>query len=451
MNILFFQYDNFFINVINNLKKDSKLKIDDFADLVVEPSDIDRLKNNFLKKSKKFKNLNSWSQIDKFFQKNFIEFLDIYNEHCIMNPHVSKKWGNKIDYYQQKNLFMYLSKIIHNKMRSNKYDLVIFGRYPHNGIDFILYKYCEFYKIKKIFFHQSHVPNKFVYSDTLENYGKLNLKLSKAKTINSNNNIISDKKPFWMNSFFFIKIRLQRLKKHSLKYILQKILFSFIDLISLENILIRYKVLKNNYLYNLNKKKFSKFVSHKSKYVLFLLHFQPEGTSSFFGKIFIDQLLAIEKLKKLIPKNWNIVVKEHPRQHFLLRDIFFFKRLNTIENAIYIEKGDTKELIKNCQFVSTITGTGSIEAIHQNKKVLLFGRAWFSECPGVFNYNQSFNFKKFINYKINKLNIKKFENKFLQNSFNGVVAPEWHYNYKKFNLKKNAEIVAKSIKSIIFK
>ena len=451
MNILFFQYDNFFKDVIINLKKDSKLKVDDFADLIVEPSDIDRLRSNFLKKSKKFENLKSWSQIDEFFQKYFIEFLDIYNEHCIMNPHVSKKWGNKIDYYQQKNLFMYLSKIIHNKIKPKKYDLIIFGRYPHNGVDFILYKYCEFNKIKKLFFHQSHVPNRFVYSDTFENYGRTNLKLSKVQTINRNHNIISAEKPFWMNPYFFISIKLSRLKGHSLKYIIQKILFSLIDLISFENILIRYKVLKNNFLFNLNKKKFSRFVSHKSKYVLFLIHFQPEGTSSFFGKIFIDQLLAIEKLKKLIPKNWDIVIKEHPRQHFLLRDIFFFKRLNTIKNAIYVEKGNTDELIKNSQFVSTITGTGSIEAIYQNKKVLLFGRAWFSDCPGVFNYNKSFNFKKFINYKIKKLSIKKFENKFLKNSLKGVVAPEWNRNYKYFNLKSNAKIVAKSIRSIILK
>ena len=102
------------------------------------------------------------------------------------------------------------------------------------------------------------------------------------------------------------------------------------------------KIIKNakrkleKYLYELTiKRAKSKFDSNK-KYVYFPLHLQPEMTTSILGGIYSDQLLAIERLAKIIPEDWSIYVKENPKQTSYMRGNFFFKRLNLISKAILV-------------------------------------------------------------------------------------------------------------------
>ena len=48
---------------------------------------------------------------------------------------------------------------------------------------------------------------------------------------------------------------------------------------------------------------------------------------------------------------------------------------------------DNVTLIDNSQAVATITGTSGWEAALRRKPALVFGHAWYRDCPGVYRVN----------------------------------------------------------------
>ncbi len=450
MKILVLHYDNFFDEIIKKLNSKSKHKFIDFKNKFIEPADIDRQKKSFSNKDFIFNENKIWEDSSSFYNKYFISFLDIYNQNYKVNDFVSKKWGNNNDYYMSKNFFMYLVNLIHNFVSSNKFKFVIFVRYPHTGIDYILYKYCEFNKIKKVFFHQSHIPNKFIASNNLENYGNFRLR-KKIKLNFKEKSLFEYKKPFWLKKNHFFNEKIKRLKSHKTNYLLSRSYAEIKNFFSAEYLLKNLIVMKKNLAFNLEGKKMNKFSKNNKKFGLYLLHFQPEGTSSFFGNLYIDQILAIEKLLKKLPKNYHLIVKEHPRQHFLTRDKYFFKRLKALKQVSYLisDTTSTKELIKNSKFVSTITGTGAWEALTLKKPVILFGKTWFSKCPGVFDYSDDININQIMDFKFSEKKMNNFRELFFSNAYNGVVAPEWDNLVENFSKTKNTEVVTNSVLRLI--
>ena len=135
-------------------------------------------------------------------------------------------------------------------------------------------------------------------------------------------------------------------------------------------------------------------------------------TTSILGGIYSDQLLAIERLAKIIPEDWSIYVKENPKQTSYMRGKFFFKRLNLISKAILVSNNvNTYDLIEKCQFVATISGTAGWEAISGGKNVLVFGKAWYGDFPGVFKYDEKIKITDIIKFKIDHKKLEEnFEN-----------------------------------------
>ena len=171
-----------------------------------------------------------------------------------------------------------------------------------------------------------------------------------------------------------------------------------------------------------NAKKYAKYdIDLQEKYVYFPLHLQPEMTTDTIGDIYRDQLLAIEKLRRLIPADWYIYVKENPKQAAMCRGKYFFKRLETIPNVVYVSRTfDTYELMKYSQFVATITGTAGYEAITGGKPVLVFGRAWYKRLPGVFTYSDNLRFEDIVKCKINHAAVEAGLNSILKKTGKGI-------------------------------
>ena len=58
-------------------------------------------------------------------------------------------------------------------------------------------------------------------------------------------------------------------------------------------------------------------IKNEKDFVYFALHFEPERTTTPDGDYFHDQFLALVTLRKIVPMDVLIYVKEHPSQFIL--------------------------------------------------------------------------------------------------------------------------------------
>jgi len=200
------------------------------------------------------------------------------------------------------------------------------------------------------------------------------------------------------------------------------------------------------------------------KYVYFPLHYEPEKTTNPDGGIFQDQFLAIVKLRNFIPKDVDIIVKEHPSQLFKKmngtrgRSPLFYKLLNNIKGLKIIDPNfNSKHLIKNSLLTVTITGSVAIEASILGKKALTFGNPWYNGCPNIFIWNEGLLFNDVINSKQLKtaLIIEFFielKNKYSVPGFINGSQRKHHENYSSSKFDKiQDESVYNLIKSLFEK
>lgn len=119
------------------------------------------------------------------------------------------------------------------------------------------------------------------------------------------------------------------------------------------------------------------------KYVFVPLHYQPEASTLVCAAKYEKQLFLIDSLSKSIPSETLIYVKEH---YALLghKQIRFYRELSKYPNVVLIDPWiDSHELIKKSEAVVALTGTAGFEAILYRKPVLLLGRVFYENAPGV--------------------------------------------------------------------
>ena len=240
------------------------------------------------------------------------------------------------------------------------------------------------------------------------------------------------------------KLMLKKDKINWLEKKYKRIKINFIKHGNIKNYLVN-KLYKKIYKYDnennyeMNLKKNSKMsVNLEENFVYFPLHLQPEMTTSIMGGVYCDQLLAIERLSQKIPKGWKIYIKENPKQTSYMRGTFFFERLKLIKNAVLISsRYNTYELIDKSKFVATITGTAGWEAISGGKNVLVFGKAWYKNLPGVFTYNDQINIYDIVNNVIEHEKLEFELSKLMKKMGDGIIDQEYLTNSKNFSIDEN--------------
>lgn len=140
---------------------------------------------------------------------------------------------------------------------------------------------------------------------------------------------------------------------------------------------------------------FSKRYYHKAdfdkKYVLFPLHFQPETTTLVWAAKYEKQLFLIDSLAKSLPSDTLLYVKEH---YACLghRTISFYKQLRNYPNVILISPWEnTRELSLKAEAVVVLTSTVGWEAALMRRPVILCGRVFYENMPGVMRVNDIYN------------------------------------------------------------
>ena len=384
---------------------------------------------------KEYSGLNS-DIYDKVYQDSFIIFLDMFRR----NPSIYVTTHQEVI-----NLYNYLFDYFSELLYSNKIELMLFYNLPHFGSDYLLTTIAKYMNIKMVLMYQSLIPNRFHYITDINDFGKFetaNIKFDyPTQKINFNHRKIQ----FYMKN---IQVKYRSCSYNFFAIYLRRYIFrrigrkSFLGIIKSYMDCIRFK-------YDYNRFKIEN-VDFSQKFVYFPLQLQPELTTSTLGGVYCDQLLAIEKLSNMIPKEWFIYVKENPKQLSDYRGKFFFERLSLISNAKYISKEvNSFDLIDKCQFVSTVTGTAGWEAITANKCCVVFGKTWYQEFQGIFKYKEDLNYKNIIEFKIDKKLLEDEYNSFIKTTANGIVDNGHVPNFKEYNDKNNTQYLKDSLKRII--
>lgn len=185
-------------------------------------------------------------------------------------------------------------------------------------------------------------------------------------------------------------------------------------------------------------------------YVYFPLHLQPEMTTDTLGGIYSDQILAIEKLRAMLPPDWLIYVKENPKQSKFMRQEYFYKRLKLIPHTVYVDRSiDTYELMEHAQFVATITGTAGWEAISGGRNVVIFGQSWYESFPGVFRYREDLCLEEITSYQINHTSLEQAFSRYLEKTMDAVFLTDIQEAMSDFNAEENGERLEKFFRFVI--
>lgn len=125
-------------------------------------------------------------------------------------------------------------------------------------------------------------------------------------------------------------------------------------------------------------------------YVFLALHYQPERATVPMGGQFGDQTLIVDLLARTLPADWKLYVKEHPWQlqpfgrGEVQRSKAFYAAITGYPNVVLLPRdSDTGELVRGARAVATVTGSVGWDALCAGIPVLLFGGAWYRDCPGV--------------------------------------------------------------------
>ncbi|WP_457563904.1 capsular polysaccharide export protein, LipB/KpsS family [Caminibacter pacificus] len=372
---------------------------------------------------------------DKVFDEGIETFMDMFSRVPSAYTLTYQEYKNIFNFY-----FDYFSKILHDK----KIELLIYYMLPHFGSDYILYLIAKHMELKQILIYQSLVPNRFFYVHDLEDFGKF-----EKINLTFEHDYIKvpqklEKKLFYMK---YIKPKhkscIVNYFKNLGRWIYRK--HGYMTFFGFHKLFFECLEFKRNY-----NKYAKKEIDFSKNFVYFPLQWQPELTTSTLGGIYKDQLLAIERIRDIIPDDWKIYVKENPKQLGQYRGKYFFKRLLKIPGVEYVSKEvNTYELLKNCRFSATVTGTVGWESITGSKPVLVFGKAWYESLPGVIKYSNDINLDTILNTKIDHEILEKKFNDLISKTANGIIDRGYIANFKEYSDDNNAKYVKNSLQKII--
>ena len=344
---------------------------------------------------------------------------------------------------------------IYDLFVEQKVELIIFADAPHGAYANILYDIAKQMGVRTLIMFPCYMRDRFLYCWDLEDVGfyKKNNDIPSLNTSSSADELIGsfEKNVFWApeeeRTIFnalnkFISTKKESINDYNLKY------DGFSDYVCRHIIRLFDRINKKHTFKEENNRLFSEKIKPGEKYVYFPMHLQPEMTTATLGKEYNDQILAMERVRNLIPDDWYIYIKENPLQTYAWRDKYFYTRLKALKNLRYLKGNtDTYELIRNCQFVATITGTAGFEAISGGKPALVFGLAWYRCLPGVTIYNEDIRLddilKEFSEQSL-KIEFEKLEKNFIK----GVIADEV-FQFEKFNIEENKKVIYLFLQNII--
>ena len=373
---------------------------------------------------------------DKVYEQLW-RFIDHYSRHDF-------KYNRKsIHHYI--NQFNLLYHFFYGVFVKEQIQLVLIGNVPHLGVETIIYEIAKALNIRTIVLKQSLEPNRFFYFESLDDIGDFRFMTTQeegeAREIKLEKKSFSEyPSPFYMRRIKQYRFPLWKAIGLSLLRLHQS--FEYFACNSLKYL--RVKKYKQNISQLISP------VDYTKKYVYFPLHLQPEMTTSALGGVFCDQILALELLSRKIPKDWVICVKENPKQMEFMRDEAFFTRLKLIANLQMTPlQESTFKLIEHSQFVATITGTAGWEAVCGGKPALVFGKAWYQNFEGVFQWHDDIDIHEIANYQIDHAKLESDYSRLHSKTATGIIDGHYTCLVKDYDEDKNIQGIVEFLTKLI--
>lgn len=351
-----------------------------------------------------------------------------------------------------------------NLIYSKKIDVIIFTAVPHFFHDYLLFLISKTINLKVIIIEKSIFPGKvfliknfytndfYKNKNLVKNYGQLpsksyiyenKIKLKKLIQIEE------------IKNFFIILVRVLLLKKIKTEGVFYNSNFRN-EVNSINFLKIKFQDVYKLFYLKLYYKRISKnidLVKLKNKYVYFSLHSQPEkSTLPLGGYKYHNQIEAIKELRKLLPKDIVIIVKEHVTQlsffhkFNLYRSKFFYKSIVNLDNVRLADiNQDQLSLIKNSIMTATITGSCINQSFINKKFCIVFGHTPLLNLPNSIKPSKS---------EINQILKKKKQfkldySKYSKNLFDGVADNFAIKELEKSEYSSKIRSLSKSLTQII--
>jgi capsule polysaccharide modification protein KpsS len=347
-----------------------------------------------------------------------------------------------ISYNERFNLYKFLICFWKEILEKNNINFFYSRITPHEVADFVLLNIVKIFKKKVFIFGRAF--NDIYYFPTNDYIGPWKtledqIKINNKKNIKKIKNPIIEKQVNQILSNYNsgkipTLVHMEKFKDNFIQLKINKLLriLQIFFNVSLFNIKSDYYILKvfrksfSSLLIKKNfqnlKKQYKKYFIYKKNlprnYIYFLLPFQPENTTIPEGGKFYDVFLVLSLISKNIPKNWKILVKEHPAQYiktrgmygYIGRDINYYDRLKCIKKVILFNDNKYKHFytLDRAKAIATVNGTAGWEALIRQKPSIVFGEAFYSTAPNVIKINKLDDLSSLVK-KIDKM--KKFDKK----------------------------------------
>lgn len=164
------------------------------------------------------------------------------------------------------------------------------------------------------------------------------------------------------------------------------------------------------------------------KYIIYFLQKKPEASIDVKGLYYSDQQKNIEIIWKILPHDFDLIIKEHPSS-VGLNNFFFYKDILSRNRTFLIcNNVEFSSFVKNAYCTFSVSSTASIESALLNVPSFTFANCFFNEIKfskkiTLEEFRNSQNIKEIVSnmLKENKGKSDIIHTEFLKNSFKGTL------------------------------
>lgn len=189
-----------------------------------------------------------------------------------------------------------------------------------------------------------------------------------------------------------------------------------------------------------------------NKFVTFFLQCEPEKNSSPLGGKYFDQIAAIETLRRWVPDDYLIVVKEHPSQfqrwHYLEkgRHIGYYSKISKLGCILVDHKTDNKDLFKRSSLNISSSGSVGLEAWLMGYKSAYLGSPWYQIFSGIKKLRSQDDLLKSLSENAESLGIDEKLKEIKKYGFTGAISSfDIDYSIIESNIYRSSELITNAI------